>query len=507
MVADPLYPKDRTKLVSKKDTLVVNRLMETRSITGLNYLPLIERIKRKNGEWLKRSRFLHTIPSPSNEYVRFLPDGGMTIEWRLKPNLKWGDGQPFTSNDLQFSLEANQNIEPLSVNALDEMSVIVRWPDRKKAYLESFPVYPKHRLAEVMEQEGYGEVLNQLRDNPPPNNGPFNYAGDNEDGYRIFNRNPHFAGPPSAASTIKVCSNLRDPCYKYYDRVDLLASVSEYTTKRKYEPMGKWVTQRINRAGSGVMYLDVSDDNPFLAEFDVRRGIMHAIDRSRLNEIFHGNIIGGVAHRLNQTASVEVTQFAYDPGLAKALITPHLSKLSGALIFDVPKQAKGPYKAFADIIVENLKSVGLEIDRREWKVTEFRDVNNMRRDFPGLKFKWHEEFDHSTCAQAEFWGVPIIDGVAQLQTLKKRYPKFAQTRFQKLAVSLFPERRKMIDADLEKKFFEILPTLPMIWGGANGLTIPSFRGWQPDQSLHLFWNAATWRTVPVEPEQSRRKGE
>ena len=120
--------------------------------------------------------------------------------------------------------------------------------------------------------------------------------------------------------------------------------------------------------------------------------------------------------------------------------------------------------------------------------------------------KWHEEFDHSTCAQPQFWDVPTIDGVAQTQTLKRRYPQFARTRFEKLAVSLFPERRKMIDAELEKKFFEILPTLPMIWGGANGLTVPSFRGWQPDRSLHLFWNAGSWRTVAAKNDQASELG-
>ena len=145
------------------------------------------------------------------------------------------------------------------------------------------------------------------------------------------------------------------------------------------------------------------------------------------------------------------------------------------------------------MVIENLSAIGLSVERRAWKITEYHDVDNMNRDFPGIQLRWHEEFDHSTCAQPQFWGLPIIGGVAQTDTLKPRYTNFARSRFQKLAVSLFPERRKMIDDELEKEFYRTLPTLPMIWGGANGLTVPGFKGWRPDQNLHLFWNSGTWR--------------
>ena len=89
----------------------------------------------------------------------------------------------------------------------------------------------------------------------------------------------------------------------------------------------------------------------------------------------------------------------------------------------------------------------------------------------------------------------VFAGVAHVDTLKVRYPEEARALFQRLETSLYPERRDMYMAALERMYFEMLPTLPLIWGASNALSKPNFEGWEPDKSLHLFWNAATWRTT------------
>ena len=46
------------------------------------------------------------VPSLANGGVVLRPDGGMDVTWKLRPNVTWHDGQPFTSADVKFTVDA-----------------------------------------------------------------------------------------------------------------------------------------------------------------------------------------------------------------------------------------------------------------------------------------------------------------------------------------------------------------------------------------------------------------
>jgi len=46
------------------------------------------------------------VPTLQNNGVRLRPDGGMDVTWKLRPGVTWHDGTPFTSADVQFTVEA-----------------------------------------------------------------------------------------------------------------------------------------------------------------------------------------------------------------------------------------------------------------------------------------------------------------------------------------------------------------------------------------------------------------
>jgi peptide/nickel transport system substrate-binding protein len=45
------------------------------------------------------------VPSVADGDWKVNPDGSMEVTWKLKPNLKWQDGAPFTAEDLAFSIK------------------------------------------------------------------------------------------------------------------------------------------------------------------------------------------------------------------------------------------------------------------------------------------------------------------------------------------------------------------------------------------------------------------
>ena len=46
------------------------------------------------------------VPTIENGGVRLRPDGGMDVVWKLRPNVTWHDGVPFTADDIRFTVEA-----------------------------------------------------------------------------------------------------------------------------------------------------------------------------------------------------------------------------------------------------------------------------------------------------------------------------------------------------------------------------------------------------------------
>jgi peptide/nickel transport system substrate-binding protein len=76
-------------------------------------------------------RLATELPSIEKGTWRVDPSGRMDVTWRLRPNIKWHDGQPFTSADLLFSFQANRDTEltGLSVSATDRLIDSAEAPD------------------------------------------------------------------------------------------------------------------------------------------------------------------------------------------------------------------------------------------------------------------------------------------------------------------------------------------------------------------------------------------
>ncbi len=45
------------------------------------------------------------IPSPENGLARVLEDGRLEVTWKLRPGIRWHDGEPFDSRDVAFTVE------------------------------------------------------------------------------------------------------------------------------------------------------------------------------------------------------------------------------------------------------------------------------------------------------------------------------------------------------------------------------------------------------------------
>ncbi|MBI4279225.1 MAG: hypothetical protein HY660_12295, partial [Armatimonadetes bacterium] len=61
--------------------------------------PLVE----GDPKWKYQPILVSEIPSLVNKMWRVLPNGRMELTWKLRPNVRWHDGKPFTSADVLFT--------------------------------------------------------------------------------------------------------------------------------------------------------------------------------------------------------------------------------------------------------------------------------------------------------------------------------------------------------------------------------------------------------------------
>jgi len=127
------------------------------------------------------------------------PDG-KTIEFKLRKGVKWHDGQPFTSEDVKFTvLDVLRKIHPRGINTFRSVQAI-ETPDPLTAVfkleqpapymmmaLSSYesPLLPKHVY-------GTGDIQNHPNANKPIGTGPFKFVEWQKGQYMRFDRNSDY---------------------------------------------------------------------------------------------------------------------------------------------------------------------------------------------------------------------------------------------------------------------------------------------------------------------------
>jgi peptide/nickel transport system substrate-binding protein len=119
-----------------------------------------------------RPQLATELPSVEKGTWKFAPDGSMELTWKIRPNVKWQDGTPFTASDLvfaytlhkdpQFTLVTGGSQVRLmeSVEAPDPHTLVVRWSRTLVDATQGFGLDPMPRhLLEPLYQAGDKDAL------------------------------------------------------------------------------------------------------------------------------------------------------------------------------------------------------------------------------------------------------------------------------------------------------------------------------------------------------------
>jgi peptide/nickel transport system substrate-binding protein len=273
------------------------------------------------------------LPTLANGGVKMRADGGMDVTWKLRPGVRWHDGQPHTSADVKFTVEAinKGDWKPESTDGFDRISS-VDTPDSLTAvvhYREPYAPYvlqffrgtlPRHVLA--------GRDIDKANDynRNPLGTGPYRVAEWKTGEYVLLEKVP---GYWRGAEYPKIRRILFRFLANTTTRINQLRAgevhLVAFVPWDKVRELKGVPSVRLNQVvGNGYEHVTLNEKRfPPFADVRVRRALAHAIDRELIvKTILDGLVttVNGPIQPLSWAYEPNVVKYDYDPARAKALL-------------------------------------------------------------------------------------------------------------------------------------------------------------------------------------------
>jgi peptide/nickel transport system substrate-binding protein len=194
------------------------------------------------------------IPDTENDG---LSRDGLTVTWKLKPNVHWHDGRPLTADDLVFNWEyaadpataavTIASYKDLKVEKVDPLTVRVHFPKPTPFWADAFVgtrgmIIPKH-LFEAYKGDKSRDAPNNLK---PVGTGPYRFAS--------FN--------PGDIVTGELNPDYHEPNRPYFDTIEMKGGGDAVSAARAVMQTGEYdyawnmqvedeILQRLEKGGRG----------------------------------------------------------------------------------------------------------------------------------------------------------------------------------------------------------------------------------------------------------------
>jgi peptide/nickel transport system substrate-binding protein len=340
-------------------------------------------------------------PEPDLAAAWAVAPDGLSVTFRLRPDVRWHDGQPFTSADVKASFEqlllrfharARAGLAPAvaGIDAPEPLTVVFRLHRPHPALLRQLdvteaPILPAHLFA------GTDPITNPANSRPI-GTGPFRFESHRRDEQVVLTRNPDYfkAGLPRLDRVVfRVIPDGNTQVNALLaGEVDMLARVSAPEAARL---RGRGVTLAETRAAAGgsncVMTLAFNLDRPSTGKLALRQAFALGLDRQRMLDL--------VAFGQGRVADAPIASGIAWAHTAGALAAWRLDPAEANARLDAAGFARGAdgmratldilhFPAFArwsEILRQQLAPLGIALRVRMMDPAAFAQAVFARRDF------------------------------------------------------------------------------------------------------------------------------
>ncbi len=343
------------------------------------------------------------IPTRENGGVS---SDGRSVTWRLKPNVRWSDGQPFTADDVVFTYQfvSDPKVAAVTakyyeaikkVEAIDPLTVKITFKEPNPSWALPFTgqngmILPKH----VFKSAGGIKARQAPANLQPIGTGPYRFIAVTEGSKWTFAANEQFRDGLPAFKLVELDGGvapyvaarrvLRDGDADFAhnlqmsidDRVALAGSGKGHI----YTTFGAHVERLMlnptdpNKATDKGEKSNVKNPHPFLSDIRVREAIDDAIDRDAIANQIYGNA-GQRTNQLlpypEQYANPNIS-YHYDPKAANKLLDEAgwidsnkdgIRDKGGKEMRVVFQTPINPVRQQTQLMIkDNLKAVGIDVD-------------------------------------------------------------------------------------------------------------------------------------------------
>ncbi|GEM85871.1 MAG: peptide ABC transporter substrate-binding protein [Thermaceae bacterium] len=327
------------------------------------------------------------VPTLANKGIRITDNGKkMIVTYKLRPGVKWADGEPVTSADVKFTWEAIKDPKYLGpekdgteeierIETPDPLTAVIYYKQifsGFKSALFSYGILPKHVL------EGKDLNKDPFWDKPF-GAGPFRVTEFKRGQYVIVERNPNYWRKDAAGNQLP-----------YIDRIifKIIPNTNTTVTQLKSGEVNFAYNipftlapsidnvpglKVINAKTLAFRHLTFNFKNEFLKDLNVRKAFAYGVDRDSINKA-----LGGYLKPLNtfvvssfDFASNAVPIYKYDPAKAKAALKEagFNPGPDGIMVKDgkrlslkfMTQAGRAEYELAQQVIIAQMKAVGVEL--------------------------------------------------------------------------------------------------------------------------------------------------
>lgn len=348
---------------------------------------------------------LREVPTVANGDVS---KDGLTLDYKLRPNIRWQDGVPLTCDDLKFTwqvvMNPHNNVVTTdgykdigSIDCRDEHAAIIHMKKLYAPFLQQLwsengnaPILPEHLLAKYNDDKGSFNTapFNSM----PVGSGPFKVVAWNRGQDVRLVANPYFyLGPPKLKEVIyKILpdENTEQTQLQTHE-IDMLAAGSamkwpEYASLAA-DPANGLVAIRVD--SFLFSHIDFNLRHPIVSDRNVRVALAYATNRQEIiAKLLHGSAIPAVTDQsptLSWAYTNDVTHYPYDPAKARAVLDADGWKVGpdgirvkngGRLEFTLSTQTESNYgKQLQTYLQRAWREIGVQADIKNYPSSEFFD--------------------------------------------------------------------------------------------------------------------------------------
>ncbi|MBA9086216.1 peptide/nickel transport system substrate-binding protein [Fontibacillus solani] len=394
------------------------------------------------------------------ESAQFIPKLAESIETKdkqtyrvkLKSNAKWNDGTPFTTTDVAFTLkialhpkvdtsfklqfiegvndfgkldEGITDIKGLHVIDSTTFEIKTKTPIDPLVFNERFGVkvnfLPQHILKDIDPEQ---LATHEYFQKPTITIGPYKFANYEQGQYVEVTKNENYYLDIPKIDTIFI---------KVLPAANLVAQLQTGEIALNSLPVGLVPITDYDKVTSfeNVNVTSASASEPAelffnierLPDKKVRQAIAHALNRPLIVEQLlkgQAEIIDGGIPSSHPYFNKDIEPYNYDPEKAKKLLQEAGWDSDRKLVFLIPVGNKVREQA-ADILVQNLESVGLKIDVQKFDFPTLidkvekgeHDITIFTRDYyiePSLYFTTYRSYDPDSVIR---YNNPLVDKLIQ----------------------------------------------------------------------------------------------